>query len=183
MDREVWVVTAASAERRGGLLATWVSPASIDDTRPRVMVGISPSHFTGELITESRSFALHLLRRDQASLGLSFAIGSGRDRDKFAQIPFVPSESTGAPLLAECLAWLDCRVVAQLPTGDRIYYWAEVIDGQEQEMGEPLREREFIGSATAEQQAQLGRDRLADATRLRPLVEQWLASLPPDLRP
>ena len=50
VNREIWIVTAADGERRGGLAATWVSQASIDRDKPVVVIGIAPNHFTAELI-------------------------------------------------------------------------------------------------------------------------------------
>ena len=60
VDREVWIVTATDGTRRGGLVATWVSQASIDREHPVVLIGIAPNHFTAELIDASRAFGLHL---------------------------------------------------------------------------------------------------------------------------
>src|SRR5829696_10406770 len=84
IDRELWIITAAHGDRRGGLLATWVSAASIDPERPILLAGIGPNHFTAELVQSNNAFAAHLLRLDQIELAWNFASGSGRDRDKLA---------------------------------------------------------------------------------------------------
>src|SRR2546429_1095460 len=84
IDREMWIVTAASGERRGGLVATWVSAASIDRERPVLLAGLAPNHFTTELVQTSRAFAAHLLRPQQTDLAWNFGRDSGRDRNKFA---------------------------------------------------------------------------------------------------
>src|SRR5262249_57546568 len=39
-DRELWLVTARAGERRGGLIATFASDASIGPEFPRVAVGL-----------------------------------------------------------------------------------------------------------------------------------------------
>jgi flavin reductase (DIM6/NTAB) family NADH-FMN oxidoreductase RutF len=178
IDREVWIVTAQATVvpnqpdagevkpmHRGGLLATWVSQASLDADDPVMVIGLSPNHFTAELIDASRSFALHLLRQDQAQLGLNFALGSGRDRDKFDGLETI-SVKTGSPILADCLAWLDCRVTDRIDHGDRIYYWASVeaamkntSDGQ---VSTPLREQGLIAAATDAQKKQLRENLLFD---------------------
>src|SRR4051812_18349024 len=54
VDREVWIVTAAVGERRGGLVATWVAQASLDDTRPVMAIALATNHYTAELVAESR---------------------------------------------------------------------------------------------------------------------------------
>src|SRR5947209_13891950 len=98
IDREIWIITAADAERRGGLVATWVSSASIDPQRPVLLAGLAPNHFTTELVQANRAFAAHLLRPSQTALAWNFARDSGRDRDKFADLELKTHE-TGSPIL------------------------------------------------------------------------------------
>jgi flavin reductase (DIM6/NTAB) family NADH-FMN oxidoreductase RutF len=178
IDREIWVVTAASGGRRGGLVATWVSSASIDLERPVLMAGIAPNHFTAELIDASRAFAAHLLRPDQVELAWNFSKDSGRNRDKLAGLPV--SGSTGPPVLADCLAWLDCRVFARYDAGDRLFYWADVVAagpaksaGTKSATDLPLRERAFIRGLNDEQRRRLAQDRAADILAQRPLLDPW----------
>jgi len=176
VNRELWIVTAAAGERRGGLVATWVSQASLDPQKPVVAVGIAPNHHTAELIEESGGFALHMLRTDQAELAWNFAIGSGRDRDKLAGLAFSSGES-GSPVLVGTLAWLDCRVLSRFDTGDRIFYWADIISGQREVEGEPMRVNDLIAAADGEQLAALGQDLSTDIELQRPLAEAWRAGL------
>lgn len=186
VDREIWIVTAATAHSRGGLTATWVSQASIDAARPLAQIGLAPNHFTSELVDASGAFALHLLSSEQTALAWNFAMGSGRERDKFAGL-VTRSGVTGSPLISPCLAWLECKVVARLATGDRIYYWADVVDGEAREgntasQERPLTEQQFIRQVPDDQRGQLkaGRDR--DISVQRPLVEAWRRQLPDALR-
>lgn len=172
IDREVWIVTSAHGDRRGGLCATWVSMASIDPQRPVVVVGLAPNHYTAELVDHSGVLGLHLCRPSQAELALNFALGSGRDRDKFAGLNVHASDS-GAPLLADCLAWLDCRVFARYDGGDRLYYWADVLRGERLADAQPLREQSLIAAASDEQKRLLLANRQEDAAVHRPLYEAW----------
>ena len=124
--REVWVVTAATGERRGGLTVTWLSSASMDPQKPVVLVGLAPNHATTPLVEASGHFAAHLLRADQAGVAWRFASSSSRDGDKFAGLAV--TEGAGkAPLLADCLARLECRVFHRVATGDRTYLWGDVV--------------------------------------------------------
>ena len=116
VHREIWIVTAADGQRRGGLAATWVSQASIDRDNPVVLIGIAPNHFTAELIDASQSFALHLISLDAIELAWNFALGSGRDRDKLAGIAATRG-ITGSPLLHDALAFLECRAQAPVSHG------------------------------------------------------------------
>lgn len=172
IDREIWIVTAAAAGRRGGLCATWVSAASLDPDQPVVVAGLAPNHFTSELFQASGSFGLHLLRADQAELALNFAIGSGRDRDKFAGLA-TTAGSTGVPLLADCLASLECRVFSRYDTGDRWYFWADVVAGQKHGDSKPLCEQALIAAASDEQRQQLAENRRQDSEFLRSPHDRW----------
>jgi flavin reductase (DIM6/NTAB) family NADH-FMN oxidoreductase RutF len=129
LDREVWLLTAAAGARRGGLIATFVSEASIVPELPRVLVGLARQHHTWGLVEASKSFALHLLGEEHLDLVWRFGLESGRDVDKLAGLTW-RTESTGAPLLDGTIGWMECRVEASLDTGDRTVYLAEVLQGR-----------------------------------------------------
>jgi len=190
VDREVWVITAANAGRRGGLVATWVAAASIDRQQPMILAGIGPNHFTAELVQASRAFGAHLLRPDQVELAWNFARDSGRQRDKLCNLA-IEQGSTGAPILADCLAWFDCRVFARYDAGDRLLFWADVAGGTlcmpsngtpTRSAGAPapttLREQAFFQGLSDEQRQMLIAARDAEAELYRPLNENWRLAKP-----
>jgi flavin reductase (DIM6/NTAB) family NADH-FMN oxidoreductase RutF len=129
VDREVWIVTAAHAGMRGGLVATFVSPATTVAEMPRIVVGIAKGHHTWSLIESSNSFAVHLVEKSQVDLVWRFGLESGRDVDKFAGLHGLRTGKQGSPILGQALAWLDCRVENRMDTGDRTVYLAEILDG------------------------------------------------------
>ena len=53
LDREIWLITAAHENQRGGLIATFVSNASIVPEMPRVVVGIAKQHHSWRVIEAS----------------------------------------------------------------------------------------------------------------------------------
>ncbi len=186
VDREIWIVTAATGAARGGLTATWVSQASIDASRPLALIGLAPNHHTAELVDESGAFGLHLLTAAQADVAWNFANGSGRDRDKFDSIA-IRTGATGSPLLETCLARLECRVFARLETGDRTYYWADVVAGGLEptlapDQQQPLTEQQFFRQASDDQRRRLIEGRDQDIALQRPLLETWRRELPELLR-
>jgi flavin reductase (DIM6/NTAB) family NADH-FMN oxidoreductase RutF len=174
MDHEIWIITAADGDRRGGLLATWVTAASIDRQRPVLLAGIAPNHFTAELVQASRAFAAHLLRPDQVELAWNFARDSGRIRDKLAGL-MVASGHTGSPILADCLASFDCRVFARYSAGDRLFFWGDVVGALRAPLPESksLREQQFFSNLAPWQRQLLAANRDADAACGSPLHETW----------
>jgi flavin reductase (DIM6/NTAB) family NADH-FMN oxidoreductase RutF len=177
VNRELWVVTAQAEDRRGGLLATWVSSASIDRAHPVMLAGIAPNHYTAELIDASGALGLHLISKKQLPTAFNFALGSGRERDKLAGLETFTA-ATGAPLLADCVAWFDCRVFARLATGDRTFYFADVLAGGKQSEESPLHEHELFAAASPEQKAQLIANRDADIALQHPWHVAWREKLP-----
>jgi flavin reductase (DIM6/NTAB) family NADH-FMN oxidoreductase RutF len=155
------------------LAATWISVASLDPEKPVLLAGLAPNHFTTELVQNSQRFAAHLLRPDQVDLAWSFAKDSGRSRDKLAGLNLTTAV-TGAPILADCLAWFDCQVFNRYDTGDRTFFWADVVASEGADANAaPLREQEFFRGLTAHQKQILAAARAADTAALKPAHDQW----------
>src|SRR5437588_11374222 len=88
LDRELWLVTAQAGGRRGGLIATLVSEATIVPDLPRVLVGLARQHHTWGLVEAGGAFALHLLGEQHLDWVWRFGLRSGREADKFAGLDF-----------------------------------------------------------------------------------------------
>ncbi len=185
IDRALWVVTAAAGERRGGLVATFVSEASIVPSMPRVLVGIGRRHHTRALIEESGTMALHLLGREQVEWGWRFGLQSGRDANKFEGLN-VRSGVTGSPILPEAIGWLECRVENRMATGDRTIYLAEVVDAHVTCGVSPLTFRQFLELTPPEKLERLrqlmAQDRAADAKAIREWREHIRGNNKPERR-
>lgn len=176
-DPPLWLVTAAHAGRRGGLIATFAVRASIVATLPRMVLGVAKQHHTWGLIEGSGGFALHLLHAHQLDLVWRFGLATGHQVDKFAGLTSAATPG-GQPLIADALAWLDCRCEARMDGGDRTIYLAEVTDGGthpdagegEGDNGAPLTVRRLYAAAPPEQRARLdalyARDGAVDAAAI-----------------
>jgi flavin reductase (DIM6/NTAB) family NADH-FMN oxidoreductase RutF len=179
LDRELWLVTAAAGGRRGGLIATFVSQASLVAELPRVFVGLAKQHHTWELVEASDAFALHLLTEDHLGWVWRFGTRTGHQFDKFEGLAY-QNGVTGSPLLPEVPGWLDCRVEARLDTGDRTIYLAEVVDSAVKPVGPLLTVQRLLNSAPAgrlrELQQQVVADSAVDAEAIRAWRQQRAAS-------
>ena len=74
-DRELWLITASAGERRGGLIATFVSHASLVPELPRILVAVAKQHHTWQLIEASGAFAAHLLSEQNLDFVWRFGLG------------------------------------------------------------------------------------------------------------
>lgn len=176
IDRELWVITSADGERRGGLVATWVQSSSLDPNEPIVTISISQNHFTRELIDVSGVFGLHLLGEDQRDVALNFCRDSGRDRDKLAGMAWQYG-TIGCPVVSDCLASAECRVIDRYEAAGRVLYFADISTAHTKFEGHPLKERAFVESISPDQRASLNADREADLAVMQHAIAAWRNSL------
>jgi flavin reductase (DIM6/NTAB) family NADH-FMN oxidoreductase RutF len=172
IDREVWIVTAADGGRRGGLIATFVSHASLVPSLPRALIAVAKQHQTWPLIEASQAFGLHLISARQLDLVWHFGLQSGRDVDKLAGFALQPGV-TGAPLLNDALGWLDCRVENQMDIGDRTVYLAEVVAARHHRDEPPLTMKELLKIAPPERLHELKQLRDRDSAIDAQAILAW----------
>jgi flavin reductase (DIM6/NTAB) family NADH-FMN oxidoreductase RutF len=121
----VTVVTTADGGQRYGLTASSFSSVSLEP--PLVSVCVARASRAHEPIAAAGVFAVHILRKDQIDLGMRFA-GMTDHADRFGDLE-VRTAVTGAPLLADALGWVDCKVWAAHAAGDHTIFLGEVLDG------------------------------------------------------
>ncbi|MDJ0781714.1 MAG: flavin reductase family protein [Desulfosarcinaceae bacterium] len=143
MNYGIYVLTTRSAEIVNGMIASWVS--QISHTPPLIMAAIHPNRYTHTLLDDSEAFALHVLDRSQQEMLHRF---KGPDAAlKYDGIDWLPGQ-TGSPVLRECLAWLECRVVDRLAPGNHTLFIAEVVAAGCPAEGDPLTTRDYEGQYT-----------------------------------
>jgi flavin reductase (DIM6/NTAB) family NADH-FMN oxidoreductase RutF len=172
-DPIVWLVTAQSGPRKGGLVATWVHETSLDNEKPRLLVGLAPHHNTTELVLERGRLVLHQISPPDMEEYWSFCTKKGREFDKFADLQH-RKDPFGLPRLEPCNGYLSCKVMATKDTGDRVYLWCDVEAGEKFSEAPPLRQSQLFALAGEERIKKLREDRERDAQQLRPLFEAWL---------
>jgi flavin reductase (DIM6/NTAB) family NADH-FMN oxidoreductase RutF len=109
------VITVRHDEQIHGMAASSFAGVSVDPLT--VLVCADHQTRTYPLLKAAGAFAVNLLTADQEETFRVFAgQRGGRGADKFAGEP-TTTAATGAPILTESLAWLDCRVLADYPGG------------------------------------------------------------------
>jgi flavin reductase (DIM6/NTAB) family NADH-FMN oxidoreductase RutF len=172
LDRELWLITARDGAQRSGLIATYMSKVSLVPTLPRVTVAIAKHHFTHELIEASGAFCMHLVGEDQIDWVWRFGIPSGRDIDKLGGLASSAGAS-GAPILTDAPAWLDCHVEARLDTGDRTVYLAEVLDARLELDAKPLTFNRLLELAPAARLQEMKQSMERDIELDRSSILDW----------
>lgn len=171
-DPPLWLVTATHDGRRGGLIATSVTRASIVADLPRMLVAIARHHHTWGLIQASGRFALHLLPQTGLDAVWRFGIQSGHHQDKFADLPALTTPD-GNPSYSGSVAWLDCRVEDAMDIGDRSVFVAQVTGGELPGNGPVLSVASLLRDAPSERRAELDRLYAADQARDSAAILAW----------
>ena len=133
---------ALTVKREGdehGITANWVSQASFDP--PMVVVAVESTSKMIEMIRDAHHFAISIFHEGQRDLADKLGRGSAGAgaSSKLKGIKTRPGPISGVPVLAEALGWLECRVVATLPSGDHTLVLGEVVEaGVEHEGAQPL---------------------------------------------
>ncbi len=125
------LVSSAHGGRRNVMAAAWSMP--VEFTPPRIAIVIDKRTFTHELVQASGVFALSLPGRALADATHAVGNASGRDVDKFARFSLASFDGPvlGLPLIDGCVAWLECRRIAE-PHTEQAYdtVFADVVSAQ-----------------------------------------------------
>lgn len=120
----VTVITTCDGDRLHGMTANAVSSLSLDPVL--VLVCVEKTTYAHEVITASGVFAVNILGEHQEALSRVFAQKSEPEVGSLRGQPYRLGE-TGVPILADCLAFIECRVKSVLDGGDHAIFLGEVV--------------------------------------------------------
>ena len=121
------VASCRHAGKSNLITLAWATPVSIDP--PMVAIAVAPQRFSHDLIDRSREFVVNVPGSHLLPAVWHCGTASGRDGDKFAGagLTETPAEAVDAPLVKECFAHLECRVVKAPRAGDHTLFVGEVV--------------------------------------------------------
>ena len=118
----VTVVTSRSGDKTHGMTVSAFSSVSADP--PLILVCANQSSTTHDLIEEGGVFAVSILASHQQDVSSVFASSKHED-SRLQQVRWTPGE-TGAPLIDEAVASLECTVVSAHREGSHTIYVGHV---------------------------------------------------------
>ena len=114
-------------ERRNGMTLNWATQISFD---PKwIAISVEQTAFTHELIEASGVFSLCLINREDRAIVRKFTKPVDVDlaAKTLNELPYV-EKVTGAPILAQSVAYLDCEVRERVVAGNHTLFVGEVVD-------------------------------------------------------
>ncbi len=114
-------------ERRNGMTLNWATQVSSD---PKLLgVAVEITAFTHELLSVGRAFSLNIIDREDRAIVRKFTKPvevdlAARTLNGF---PFHDGV-TGAPILDQAVAYLDCEVRESVVVGEHTLFLGEIVD-------------------------------------------------------
>jgi flavin reductase (DIM6/NTAB) family NADH-FMN oxidoreductase RutF len=131
----IFIVTTTREPVRSAYVGSWIQQAAFEP--PAITIAINRQRPLLALLAPGCGIGVNILGRRQAQLYARFEKGFTLGEDPFVGIAITTAMS-GAPLLREAFAYLDCRVQTTLDAGDHRVVLAEVLAGAVQQTGEPM---------------------------------------------
>jgi flavin reductase (DIM6/NTAB) family NADH-FMN oxidoreductase RutF len=140
MPSGLYILGIRAGDRRNGMTCNWATQVGFD---PKLLaVSVEQEAFTHELITEGRVFSLNIVDREDRAIVRKFTKPVEVDLEARTLNGFAFHDGrTGAPILDQALAYLECEVRQTVDVGGHTLFLGEVVDAafQKPEDTAPLR--------------------------------------------
>jgi flavin reductase (DIM6/NTAB) family NADH-FMN oxidoreductase RutF len=131
----IHVVTTRSGDIIAGFTACWVSQVSFNPSR--LLVAVKTDSYGHKIIRDGGIFAVNILGSGQADLARKFSAGVHETRETFSAFAS-SAKKTGAPILKDALAFIECNVVSASEPGDHTLFVGEIVGSGVPGQGDPL---------------------------------------------
>jgi flavin reductase (DIM6/NTAB) family NADH-FMN oxidoreductase RutF len=126
--RQVVLVTCLGDKGPNIIPIAWSVPLSFEP--PLVGISISPKRYSHELIEKAGEFAINVPTTQLLKAIMETGSCSGKETDKFSKCGLTPAPAKRlkTPIIAECIAHLECRLSESLKLGDHTLFVGEVVE-------------------------------------------------------
>jgi flavin reductase (DIM6/NTAB) family NADH-FMN oxidoreductase RutF len=125
------LVGSRAGEERNAMTTSWITQLSMEPVL--IGVGVDNKAVTHRLITDGGSFTVNFWDAEDTRVFVKFSkpaeYAAGEDGETLNGRP-VHSATTGAPVFAEAIAWLDCEVRHGIDLGTHTLFIGEVVDAE-----------------------------------------------------
>ena len=123
----LYVLGSRAGERRNLMTINWVTQVSFD---PKLIgVGIEKPALTQELVAEGNVFSITTIDREDRAIVRKFTKPTEWDPEASTLNGFpVHEAATGAPILSQGVAYVDCEVRQAVEVGNHTFFIGEVVD-------------------------------------------------------
>ncbi len=120
-----FLLTAKQGDEVASGTVNWVTQCSFKP--PLVAVGVKADSHPYRVIRESGAFAVNVLGEDQKDVAQAFFGPVAPEGNRLGPVTF-KAGSTGSPVIEECPAYWECRLLSVVEQGDHHVFVGEVVD-------------------------------------------------------
>ena len=121
----IYVMTTERGGKIAASTVNWVTQTAF--APPLVAVGMKTDSGAYDIAKEAGGFALNMLGKGQQGLAFGFFKPATVEGDKVSGEPF-HAGSTGAPILDNAIASVECQIVEIVEQGDHHIFIGEVVE-------------------------------------------------------
>jgi flavin reductase (DIM6/NTAB) family NADH-FMN oxidoreductase RutF len=127
MPSGLYVLGSRAGERLNGMTINWVTQLSFD---PKLMgVSVEREAFTHELVTEGRVYTVNLIAQEDRAIVRKFTKPVEVDPSAHTLNGFPFHDGvTGAPILDQAVAFLECEVRQAIELGGHTLFLGEIVE-------------------------------------------------------
>jgi flavin reductase (DIM6/NTAB) family NADH-FMN oxidoreductase RutF len=126
--RNVVLVSCMNQKDKANLITlSWCTPTSFNP--PMVAISVGHQRYSHNLIEETKEFVVNIPTMDILKDVLLCGRTTGKTSDKLAKTlltPF-PAKRVKTPIIKECAAHIECKLIQQIETGDHTLFVGEVL--------------------------------------------------------
>jgi flavin reductase (DIM6/NTAB) family NADH-FMN oxidoreductase RutF len=119
------LVGSRSGDERNAMTTSWITQLSMEPVL--VGVGVDNAAVTHRLISEGGSFTVNLWDAENTKVFVKFSKPADY-ADGALNGWAVTEATTGAPVFADAIAWIDCEVRNSLDLGTHTLFVGEIVD-------------------------------------------------------
>lgn len=132
----LYLLTTARGSEAHAITFNWMTQISFEPLL--LLIAIEKTSHSHQLLHQSGVFAINVLSRDHTHLARRMAVPFRMNPHKLAGVPY-HTGATGAPLMDDAIAFLECAIRQALDVGgDHTLFVAEVVAGAVKNNAEPL---------------------------------------------
>jgi flavin reductase (DIM6/NTAB) family NADH-FMN oxidoreductase RutF len=144
-----FLITCGNMKEKSNIIAvSFCMPVSKEP--PLIACAIGPKTYSCKLIEDTGEFVINVPSKELKSEIYYCGFHSGDQIDKFEKTGLtpLPARKVKAPVIDECIAFMECKVIQAISSGDKILFIGEVIEAYADEAA--LQDKKSIEYAQGE---------------------------------
>lgn len=126
--RNVVLVSCMNQKGKANLITlSWCTPTSFSP--PMVAISVGHERYSHKLIEETKEFVVNVPTMDILKDVLLCGRTTGKTSDKLKKtlLTPLPARKVKPPIIKECVAHIECKLIQQIKTGDHTLFVGEVL--------------------------------------------------------